>query len=152
LKLVRPFTAVLGVPGHQQGLQLLGCIGGVLVDLLEAVVSVAADLLGQGRQQMVIFRGRLGNVANPEFVFDLAKPGGRVVWPEVGNLECHVGHELVSLSSFAAIFYVHKGVGPRSRQHSRAGKSVCKGGEYPLPLYVLRFIFENMHVGADNLL
>jgi hypothetical protein len=29
---------------------------------------------------------------------------------------------------------------------------VCKGGEYPLPLYMLRFIFENMHVGADNVL
>jgi hypothetical protein len=27
---------------------------------------------------------------------------------------------------------------------------VCKGGEYPLPLYVLSFIFENVHVGANN--
>ncbi len=36
---------------------------------------------------------------------------------------------------------------PRSRLQSRAGKSVCKGGEYPLPLYVLSFMFENVHVG-----
>ncbi len=27
---------------------------------------------------------------------------------------------------------------------------MCKGGEYPLPLYVLSFIFENVHVGANN--
>jgi hypothetical protein len=33
---------------------------------------------------------------------------------------------------------------------SRAGKSVCKGGEYPLLLYVLSFIFENVHIGANN--
>jgi len=55
-------------------------------------------------------------------------------------------------SFFAAILYLHKGVWPRSRLQSRAGKSVCKGGEYPLPLYVLRFIFENAHVGASNVL
>ena len=24
---------------------------------------------------------------------------------------------------------------------------MCKGGEYPLPLYVLSFMFENVHVG-----
>jgi hypothetical protein len=54
-----------------------------------------------------------------------------------------------SLSSLAAILYVHKEVWPRSRLQSRAGKSVRKGGEYPLPLYVLSFIFENVHVGAD---
>jgi hypothetical protein len=59
---------------------------------------------------------------------------------------------LWSLSSFAAILYVHKGVWPRSRLQSRAGKSVCKGWEYPLPLYVLSFIFENVHVGANNVL
>jgi hypothetical protein len=47
---------------------------------------------------------------------------------------------------------VHKGVWPRSRLQLRAGKSVCKGGEYPLPLYVLRFVFENVHMGANNVL
>ncbi len=47
-----------------------------------------------------------------------------------------------------------KKVWPRSRLQSRAGKSVCKGGEYPLLLYVLRFtgILENVHVGANNVL
>jgi hypothetical protein len=35
---------------------------------------------------------------------------------------------------------------------SRAGKSVCKGWKYQLPLYVLSFIFENVHVGANNVL
>ncbi len=29
---------------------------------------------------------------------------------------------------------------------------MCKGWEYPLPLYVLSFILENVHVGADNVL
>jgi hypothetical protein len=58
-----------------------------------------------------------------------------------------------SLSSFfAAILDVHKGVWPRSRLQSRAGKSMSKGGEYPQPLYVVRFIFENVHVCANNVL
>jgi len=38
-------------------------------------------------------------------------------------------------------------VWPRSRLRSRAGKSVCKGWEYPLPLYVLSFYSKNVHVG-----
>jgi hypothetical protein len=29
---------------------------------------------------------------------------------------------------------------------------MCKGWEYPLPLYVLSLIFENVHVGANNVL
>jgi hypothetical protein len=49
-----------------------------------------------------------------------------------------------SLSSFAAILDAnkgyHKGVWPRCRLQSRAGNSVCKGWEYPLPLYVQSFI------------
>ncbi len=67
MKLKRSSPAVLGVPGHKQALQLLVCVGGILVDLHEAVVDVAADLRGQGWQQMVIFYGWLGYVANPEF-------------------------------------------------------------------------------------
>jgi hypothetical protein len=47
---------------------------------------------------------------------------------------------------------IHKRVWPRSRLQSHAGKSVCKGWEYPLPLYVLRFIFKNVHLGANNVL
>ncbi len=50
-----------------------------------------------------------------------------------------------SCSSFATFLYVHKVAWPGSRLQSRAGKSVCKGREYPLPLYVLRFIFKNVH-------
>jgi hypothetical protein len=88
--------AFLGVPGHQQGLQLLVCVGCVLFYLLEAVVDVA-DLRGQGRQQMVIFRGRLGYVANSEFALQLAEPGVRIVWPEVVDLEYYVNHVLVLL-------------------------------------------------------
>jgi hypothetical protein len=38
-------------------------------------------------------------------------------------------------------------VWPRSRLQTRVGKSVCKGWEYPLPLHVLSFMFENVHVG-----
>ena len=48
MQLERSSPAVLGVPGHQQALQLLVCVGGVLIDLHEAVVDVAADLSGQG--------------------------------------------------------------------------------------------------------
>ncbi len=29
---------------------------------------------------------------------------------------------------------------------------MCNGGEYPLPLYVLRFIFKNVHMGASKVL
>ncbi len=39
---------VYGVPGHQQLLQLLVRVVGVLVDLLQAVVDAAADIRGQG--------------------------------------------------------------------------------------------------------
>ncbi len=55
-------------------------------------------------------------------------------------------------SSLPQFWMFTKGVWPRSRLQSRAGKSVCKGGEYPLPLYVRCFIFENVHVGANNVL
>jgi hypothetical protein len=48
MQLERSGPAILGVPGHQQLLQLLVLIGGVLVDLHKAVVDVAADLRGQG--------------------------------------------------------------------------------------------------------
>jgi hypothetical protein len=41
----------------------------------------------------------------------------------------------------------HKGAWPRSPLQSRAGKSICVSGEYPLPLYMLSFMFENVHVG-----
>jgi hypothetical protein len=88
-----------------------------------------------------------------------SKPSVRVVGPEVGNLECHVGHVLVLVFSLFLERHLgckqrifHKGVWPRSRLQSRAGKSVCKGGEYRLPLYVLSFIFENVHVGTNNVL
>ncbi len=44
-------------------------------------------------------------------------------------------------SSFASILYcIHKGVWPRSRLQSRAGKSMCKGREYPLPLFASFYI------------
>ncbi len=79
--------AIFGVTGHQQALQLLVYVGDVLVDLCKAVVDVAADLRGQGSEQMVVFRGRLGYVADSEFAFHLAKPGVWVVTPEVGDLE-----------------------------------------------------------------
>ncbi len=36
---------------------------------------------------------------------------------------------------------------PRCRLQSRAGKSVCKGWEYPLPFYVQSFYSKNVHVG-----
>ncbi len=44
---------------------------------------------------MVIFRGQLGNVANSKLASQLMEPGIRIVWPEVVDLECYIGHVLV---------------------------------------------------------
>ena len=43
-------TAVQGVSRHKQRLQLLVGVGGVLVDLRQAVVDAAADVGGAGRR------------------------------------------------------------------------------------------------------
>jgi hypothetical protein len=50
MQLERSDPEILGVLGHQQILQLLVRVGGVLVDLRKVVVDVAADLCGQGRE------------------------------------------------------------------------------------------------------
>jgi hypothetical protein len=98
--------AVHGVPGHQQGFQLLVRVGVVLVDLRQAVVDAAADFRGQGREQVIVFCRRLLYVADSELALDFSKSGVRVVGPEVGNLECHVGHVLV-LVIFILFFCRH---------------------------------------------
>ncbi len=46
---------VHGVPGHQQRLQLLVGVLGVLVYLRQAVVDAAADVRGQGGEQVIVF-------------------------------------------------------------------------------------------------
>ncbi len=47
--------AVHGVPGHKQCLQLLVGVLGVLVNLRQAVVDAAADVRGQGGEQVIVF-------------------------------------------------------------------------------------------------
>jgi hypothetical protein len=49
-------TAVHGVSRHKQRLQLLVGVGGVLVDLCQAVVDAAADVGGEGGEQVIVFR------------------------------------------------------------------------------------------------
>jgi hypothetical protein len=46
-------TAVHSVSRHKQRLQLLVGVGGVLVDLRQAVVDAAADVGGQGGEQVM---------------------------------------------------------------------------------------------------
>jgi hypothetical protein len=48
MQLERSGPAVHGVPGHQQLLQLLIRVIGILVNLCQAVVDAAADVCGQG--------------------------------------------------------------------------------------------------------
>jgi hypothetical protein len=78
--------AGLGVPGHQQGLQLLVGVGGGLVDVPEAVPFVGADLHGQCTQKMVEFCLLAGNMAYSELAFQLSEPGVWVMGPEVVDL------------------------------------------------------------------
>jgi hypothetical protein len=101
---------------------------------------------------MVIFRGRLGYVQILNLLSILQNQVLGSCGQKSGTLNA-TWETCCSLSSvFVTILYVHKGVWPRSRLQSHAGKSVCKGREYPLPLYVLSFIFENVHVCANNVL
>ncbi len=51
----RSGPAVHGVARHQQRLQLLVGVGGVLVDLRQAVVDVVADVGGEGGEQVIVF-------------------------------------------------------------------------------------------------
>ena len=68
--------AVHGIPGHQQGLQLLVGVLGVLVDLRQAVVDAAADAGGQGGEQVIVFcRGLpdVGSVSSFDAILDANK-------------------------------------------------------------------------------
>jgi hypothetical protein len=99
MQLERSGPVVHGVPGQQQCLQLFVGVLGVLVYLRQAVVDAAADVRGQGGEQVIVFCRRLSDVADSKFALDFSKPRSRVVGPEVGNLECHVGHVLVLMVS-----------------------------------------------------
>jgi hypothetical protein len=52
----RSGPAVHGVTRHQQRLQLLVGVVGVLVDLRQAVVDAVADVGGEGGEQVIVFR------------------------------------------------------------------------------------------------
>jgi hypothetical protein len=99
---------------------------------------------------VIVFCWLLPDVADSEFALDF---WNHVVgsWGQksgIMNATWPTCWSSWSLSSFAAILYVHKGVWPRSQLQSRAGKRGCEGWEYPLPLYMLSFIVKNVHVGA----
>ena len=51
----RSGPVVHGVTRHQQRLQLLVGVLGVLVDLRQAVVDAAADVGGEGGEQVIVF-------------------------------------------------------------------------------------------------
>ncbi len=55
MKLERSGPAIQGVPGHKQRLQLLVGVRGILVDLRQAVVDAAADVGGEGEEQVIVF-------------------------------------------------------------------------------------------------
>jgi hypothetical protein len=55
MQLERSGPGVHGVPGHKQCLQLLVGVLGVLVALHQAVVDAAADVRGQGGEQVIVF-------------------------------------------------------------------------------------------------
>ncbi len=55
MKLERSGPTVHRVPGHKQRLQLLVGVRGVLVDLRQAVVDAAADVSGEGGEQVIDF-------------------------------------------------------------------------------------------------
>ncbi len=95
----RSGPAVHGVTRHKQRLQLLVGVGGVLVDLRQAVVDAAADVCGQGGEQVIVLCRRLPDVADSELAFDFSEPRRWVVGPEVGDSKCHVAHVLVLVFS-----------------------------------------------------
>jgi hypothetical protein len=95
----RSGPAVHGVSRHKQRLQLLVGVVGVLVDLHQAVVDAAADVGGQGGEQVIVFCRGLPDVADSELALDFSEPRRWVVGPEVGDSECHVAHVLVLVSS-----------------------------------------------------
>jgi hypothetical protein len=104
----------------------------------------------QIRNLLSIFRIGNSNVVNSE--------GGAIkqgLLCVVGNSECHVAHVLVLVVFLFFCRHLvcsqrrfHKGVWPRSRLQSRAGKSMCKGWAYLLLLYVLSFIIEKRARGC----
>ena len=51
----RSGPAVPGVACHKQRHQLLVGVGGVLVDLRQAVVDAATDVGGEGGEQVIVF-------------------------------------------------------------------------------------------------
>ena len=68
--------AVHGVSRHKQRLQLLVGVGGVLVDLRQAVVDAAADVGGQGGEQVIVFCQGLpdvGSVSSFDAILDANK-------------------------------------------------------------------------------
>ncbi len=52
----RSGPAVPGVARYKLRLQLLVGVGGILVDLRQAVVDTAADVGGEGGEQVIVFR------------------------------------------------------------------------------------------------
>jgi hypothetical protein len=52
----RSGPAVPGLARYKQRLQLLVGVGGVLVDLRQAVVDTAADVGGEGGEQVILLR------------------------------------------------------------------------------------------------
>ncbi len=95
----RSGPTVHGVARHQQRLQLFVGVGGVLVDLRQAVVDAAADVGGQGGEEVIVFCRGLPDVADSELALDFSEPRRWVMGPEVGDSKRHVAHVLVLVFS-----------------------------------------------------
>ncbi len=55
MQLERSGPAVHGGPGHQQRLKLRESVLSVLVYLRQAVIDAAADVRGQGAEEVIVF-------------------------------------------------------------------------------------------------
>ena len=120
MKLERSGPAVHGVPGHKQRLQLLVSVRSVLVDLCQAVVDAAADVGGQGGEQVIVFcRGLpdVGSVSSFDAILDANKGS---FTKECGlEVDCNRVQE---------------------RACAKAGSTLCRS--------TCKVIFENLHVGC----
>jgi hypothetical protein len=115
-----------------------------------AIPEAVREVGGQRTQDMVKFELEMLQTLN--LLLQLSESGVRVVGPEVVDLERHTWETVCCCSSCSffltpfCMLVSQRSVWLRSRLQSRAGKS--KGWEYPLPLYLLCFIFENVHCMA----
>jgi hypothetical protein len=135
MQLERSGPAVHGVQGHKQCLQLLVGFLGVLVDLGQAVVDAAADVRGQGGEQVIIFveDGLMLQIRNLLSIFRNQVFGSWGQKSGILNTTWATCWSSWSLSSFAAILYSSQSSGlevdcnhVQERACAKAGSTLCR--------------------------